>query len=152
MITHSDDGPDFEPDDPLAVILRPSSDYLGPPAGRYETIRRAAARRRLLRTAVGVGLSCAVAALVALPFHLAATSEAPGSPTVPLAPAPASGPSLAPTPSASPEPVSPRPSSSGTQSTPRRPTARTRTDSPGAPTRTTVPTRAPSATPTPAPR
>lgn len=31
MITHSDQGPDFDPDDPLAVILRPASDYLGPP-------------------------------------------------------------------------------------------------------------------------
>ncbi|WP_406173972.1 hypothetical protein [Streptomyces sp. NBC_00996] len=150
MITHSDDGPDFEPDDPLAVILRPSSDYLGPPAGRYEAIRRGAARRRLLRTAVGVGLSCAVAALVALPLRLATTSEAPASPTVPLAPPPASSPSVAPTP-ASPEPVSPRPGS-GTRSTTPRPSATTRTDSPGTPTSTAVPTRAPSATPTPAPK
>ncbi|WP_369249533.1 hypothetical protein [Streptomyces sp. R41] len=149
MITHSDDDPDFEPDDPLAVILRPPSDYLGPPAGRYEAIRRGAARRRLLRSAVGVGLACAVAALVALPFHLTATSEAPTSPTVPLAPPPASSPSVAPTPSASPEPVSPRPTGS-TRSTGPRPTASTRTDSPGTPT-SAVPTRAPSAIPTPGP-
>ncbi|MFD1274321.1 hypothetical protein ACFQ51_29965 [Streptomyces kaempferi] len=53
MITRPDDGPDSEPDDPLAVILRPSSDYLGPPASRYEAIRRGAARRRLLRAAAG---------------------------------------------------------------------------------------------------
>lgn len=160
MITHSDDGPDFEPDDPLAVILRPSSDYLGPPVGRYEAIRRGAARRRLFRAAAGVGLSCAVAALVALPFRLAATSEAPASPTVPLAPPPASSPSVAPTPSASPEPVSPHPSSGARSTTTPRPTARTHTDSPGTPTSTAVPTRAPSAiptrapsvTPTPAPR
>lgn len=133
MITHSDDGPEFEPDDPLAVILRPTSDYLGPPAGRYEAIRRGAARRRLLRTAAGVGLTCAVAALVALPLRLA-TPEAPTSPAVPLAPPPASSPSAPPSPSASASsgPVSPRP----TRATPTRP-----------PTGTTVPTREPSATP-----
>ncbi|MFF4350913.1 hypothetical protein [Streptomyces sp. NPDC001530] len=135
MITHSDEGPEFEPHDPLAVILRPSSDYLGPPPGRYEAIRRGAARRRLLRTAAGVGVSCAVAALVALPFRLA-TSEAPASPTVPLAPPPASSPSAVPTPSASPEPATPRPADT------------TRTDSPGTATPSVVPTRAPSAIPT----
>lgn len=111
MITHSDDGPDFEPDDPLALILRPPSDYLGPPPGRYEAIRRGAARRRLLRTAAGAGLACAVAALIALPLHTA-MPKAPTSPTVPLAPPPASSPSTAPTASASPQPVSPRPSTS----------------------------------------
>ncbi|UXX95632.1 hypothetical protein N7U49_34055 [Streptomyces sp. AD2-2] len=34
MTTHfdeGDEGPDIDPDDPLTVILRPSSDYLGPP-------------------------------------------------------------------------------------------------------------------------
>ncbi|MEU9209770.1 hypothetical protein AB0D27_17915 [Streptomyces sp. NPDC048415] len=116
MITHSDDGPDFEPDDPLALILRPPSDYLGPPPGRYEAIRRGAARRRLLRTAAGAGLACAVAALIALPLHTA-MPKAPTSPTVPLAPPPASSPSTAPTASASSQPVSPRPSTS--PSTPR---------------------------------
>ncbi|MEU9473517.1 hypothetical protein AB0D78_44630 [Streptomyces avermitilis] len=139
MITHSDDGPDFEPDDPLAVILRPPSDYLGPPAGRYEAIRRGAARRRLLRAAVGAGLSCAVAALIALPLRLAAP-DAPPSPTVPLAPPPASSSPTVPAPpapSASPGPVSPSPSPSGGS----------RTHSATAPTRAAVPTRAPSATP-----
>lgn len=105
-----DDGPDFDPDDPLAVILRPSDEYLGPPVGRYEAIRRRASRRRLLRTSagVGVGLACAVGVLVALPFR-ATVSDAPTSPTVPLAPPHASsGPSTtpAPTPSASPVPES----------------------------------------------
>ncbi|MGX5186018.1 hypothetical protein ACWKT5_25250 [Streptomyces avermitilis] len=137
MITHSDDGPDFEPDDPLAVILRPPSDHLGPPAGRYEAIRRGAARRRLLRAAAGAGLSCAVAALIALPLHLA-TPGAPPSPTVPLAPPPASSSPTAPAPPASPEPVSPSPS----------PSAGSRTQSATTtPTRAAVPTRAPSATP-----
>lgn len=137
MITHSDEGPDFEPDDPLAVILRPTSDYLGPPPGRYEAIRRGAARRRLLRAAVGVGSACAVAALVALPLRLS-TSQAPVSPTVPLAP-PTVGPAsiVPPTPSASPVPVS-----SG-------PTQRARTVSPSpSPSRAAVPTSAPSVTPT----
>ncbi|MFE7565979.1 hypothetical protein ACFU76_03270 [Streptomyces sp. NPDC057539] len=90
MTTRFDDGPEFESDDPLAVILRPSSDTLGPPAGRYETIRRAAARRRLLRTASRVGVACVVAALVVVPLRLAASGSptSPASPTVPLAPPP----------------------------------------------------------------
>ncbi|MFF0159607.1 hypothetical protein ACFYRY_19025 [Streptomyces sp. NPDC005263] len=109
MITRPDDGPEFEPDDPLAVILRPASDYLGPPAGRYEAIRRRAGRRRLLRAAaVGVGASCAVAALVTLPLRLTA-HQGPASPTVPMAPPPARSPSTGPSPSETP-PDSPRPS------------------------------------------
>lgn len=57
MTTHFDEG-DGEPgrdlDDPLTVILRPSStEYLGPPTGRYESIRRGANRRRLLRATLG---------------------------------------------------------------------------------------------------
>ncbi|MGW3631759.1 hypothetical protein ACWD7F_16600 [Streptomyces sp. NPDC005122] len=142
MITRPDDGPDSEPDDPLAVILRPSSDYLGPPAGRYEAIRRGAARRRLLRAAAGAGLTCAAAALVALPFRTAAP-DAPVSPTVPLAPPPASGPaprstpSVAPDPSASPSSVQPRPG------------GRTRTHLPSAQTGRATDGRAPSTTPRP---
>ena len=121
MITHSDEGPEFEPDDPLAVILRPTSDYLGPPPGRYEAIRRGATRRRLLRTAAGVGLSCAfVTALVALPLHLT-TPETPPSPTVPLAPPPASSPSSTPTPSSPPEPTGPIPSEQPQTNTPDTP-------------------------------
>ncbi|QUW79269.1 hypothetical protein HEP84_36230 [Streptomyces sp. RLB1-33] len=154
MITHSDEGPDFEPDDPLAVILRPASDYLGPPTGRYEAIRRGAARRRLLRAAVGVGSVCAVAALVALPVRLS-TSQAPASPTVPLAPPPSEGrpSSVPPSPSASPVPVTPsRTPGSRTAS----PTPGSRTAGPTQTARTTgrvttqpaVPTPAPSSTPT----
>ncbi|MFF5606858.1 hypothetical protein ACFY65_10825 [Streptomyces cellulosae] len=89
MITHADEGPEFEPDDPLAELLRPTSDHLGPPPGRFETIRRRAARRRLVRTTVGAGLTCAVALLVALPLQNATTtSDRPVSPTDPLAPPP----------------------------------------------------------------
>ncbi|BBC30285.1 hypothetical protein SGFS_015790 [Streptomyces graminofaciens] len=126
MITYSDEGPEFEPDDPLAVILRPPSDRLGPPPGHFETIRRAAGRRRLLRAAAGVGVTCAVAALVALPLRFA-TDESSTSPSVPLAPPPASGP-------ASPTPV---PSPSASSGTPA-PTASDDADDP-----------APSVTPTP---
>ncbi|MEV5151423.1 hypothetical protein AB0K81_05645 [Streptomyces werraensis] len=108
MITHTDEGPEFEPDDPLAELLRPTSDRLGPPPGRFGTIRRRAARRRLVRTTVGAGLTCAVALLVALPLQNATTSERPVTPTVPLAPPPLTGsPSPSPTtgPTASPEPA-----------------------------------------------
>ncbi|SFG14902.1 hypothetical protein [Streptomyces mirabilis] len=153
MITHSDEGPDFEPDDPLAVILRPASDYLGPPPGHYEAIRRGAARRRLLRTAVGVGSVCAVAALVALPIGLS-TSQAPASPTVPLAPPSEGRPSsVPPSPSASPAPADP---SRTPESRTAGPTPGNRTASPTqaartagrATTRPAVPTPAPSSTPT----
>ncbi|AEM82969.1 hypothetical protein [Streptomyces violaceusniger] len=115
MTPHFDDGPELEPDDPLAVILRPTSDYLGPPPGRYEAIRRAAARRRLLRAAAGVGVSCAVAALIALPLRLTAP-ETPARPTVPLAPPPATGRTTPPLPSAPPG----RPSASPTPSAPSK--------------------------------
>lgn len=91
MITHADEGPEFEPDDPLAELLRPASDHLGPPPGRFETIRRRAARRRVVRTTVGAGLTCAVALLVALPLQNATTSDRPVTPTVPLAPPPLTG-------------------------------------------------------------
>ncbi|MDL5206058.1 hypothetical protein QQS16_39535 [Streptomyces sp. ALI-76-A] len=138
MITHSDDGPDFEPDDPLAVILRPASDYLGPPPGRYEAIRRGAARRRLLRAAAGIGLSCAAAALIVVPLRLSAP-QAPASPTVPLAPPPASSPSAVPTPSASPEQLQPGPGEPSP------------TDSPRIPPSSTAPTPVPSTVPTSAP-
>jgi hypothetical protein len=80
-------------EDPLAVILRPltsHADLLGPPPGRYEEIRRTAARRRLRRTAIGAALTCTAvvaAVLVAAPLRLTG-SERPASPTVPLAPPP----------------------------------------------------------------
>ncbi|MGA5183875.1 hypothetical protein ACPCBF_29480 [Streptomyces pseudogriseolus] len=108
MITHADEGPEFEPDDPLAELLRPTSQHLGPPPGRFETIRRRAARRRLVRTTVGAGLTCAVALLVALPLQSSTTSERPVAPTVPLAPPPLTGsPSPATGPTVSPEATEP---------------------------------------------
>lgn len=109
MITHSDDGPEYDPDDPLTVIMRPPTEYLGAPPGRYEAIRRGASRRRLLRAAAGAAVTCGVAALIVLPLRLTA-SEGHGSPTVPLAPPPASSPSTPPHRSATPEPRSPHPS------------------------------------------
>ncbi|MFD3379120.1 MULTISPECIES: hypothetical protein [unclassified Streptomyces] len=146
MITPSEDGPDLEPDDPLAVILRPASGYLAPPPGGYEAIRRDASRRRVLRAAAGVGLSCVAAALIALPFRLAA-SDAPVSPTVPLAPPPASSPSTPPTPSRSPEPATPSPSPSrpGPSDDPSAPG----TTTPDKPTEATAPSDAPPATQAP---
>ncbi|MFF9489604.1 hypothetical protein [Streptomyces sp. NPDC014676] len=132
MITYSDDGPEFEPDDPLAVILRPASDRLGPPPGRYEEIRRGAARRRLVRAAVwaGTGLTCAVAALVVLLPQSSPPGD-PVSPSVPLAPPPVSSPSVAPTPSVSSEPAEVHPS-------PRAPT-----DGPGTPVTEVAPVPGP---------
>jgi hypothetical protein len=95
LITRPDDEPDFDPDDPLTVILRPPAEHLGAPPGRYEAIRRGATRRKLLRTAAGAAVACGVAAAVLLPLRLSA-SGAPASPTVPLAPPPASSPSTVP--------------------------------------------------------
>ncbi|QQM46804.1 hypothetical protein JEQ17_20280 [Streptomyces liliifuscus] len=166
-MTPSEDGPDLEPDDPLAVILRPATGYLAPPPGGYEAIRRDASRRRVLRAAAGVGLSCVAAALIALPFRLA-SSDAPVTPSVPLAPPPASSPSTPPTPSPTPKPVSPAPSSgpsdpgpsvgssvpgdSGTPAKPTAPSEATPTQAPPTPESTTEPSQAPdAAASTPAP-
>ncbi|GAA0925074.1 MULTISPECIES: hypothetical protein [Streptomyces violaceusniger group] len=139
-------GPEREPDDPLAVILRPPSDYLGPPPGRYEAIRRAATRRKLLRTAAGVGASCAVAALLALPLR-AAAPEPPARPTVPLAPPPATGRTTPPLPSASggpsDSPIPSAPSESAGQRPGRGPGSETSSPRDGA----KVPTRGRSAAP-----
>jgi hypothetical protein len=156
LTTRFDDDPEFAPDDPLAVILRPPAEHLGPPSGRYEAIRRAASRRRLLRTAAGVGVTCAVAALIALPLHLTA-STTPTSPAPPLAPPPASSPtppaapSAVPTPSASPTPTAPggstRSPSTRSPSTGSPSTATPRTDASGDTTRRPVPTAAPSTAP-----
>ncbi|MEW2464246.1 hypothetical protein AB0919_04395 [Streptomyces sp. NPDC046994] len=140
MTTRFDDGPEFGSDDPLTVILRPPAEHLGVPPGRYEAIRRTAARRRLLRAAAGIGASCAVAVLVALPLHLASPG-APASPAVPLAPPPASGhvgsptPSVVPTPSASPVPSAP-PERVG-----RRPTVRSSAVGSDVPGGSVAPTR-----------
>ncbi|MER6424290.1 hypothetical protein [Streptomyces sp. NPDC001137] len=139
MITHSDEGPDFDPDDPLTVLLRPPAEYLGTPPGRYEEIRRGASRRRLLRAAAGAALTCGVAALVVLPLHLTG-SEGPASPVVPLAPPPASSPSTLPPSKAAPAPVTPTPSA-GPSTFPSRPSA-PRTAEPSA---SSVPTVAQSA-------
>ncbi|GED89072.1 hypothetical protein [Streptomyces sp. 6-11-2] len=97
MTTRFDNDPEFAPDDPLTVLLRPPAGRLGPPPGRYEAIRRAAARRKLLRATAGAALTCAVAAIVVLPLHPSAPS-APVTPTVPLAPPPPPPASTAPAP------------------------------------------------------
>ncbi|MFJ4787109.1 hypothetical protein [Streptomyces sp. NPDC088794] len=125
MITHSDDGPDFDPEDELTVLLRPSTEYLGPPTGRYEAIRRGAARRKLYKAAVGAALTCGVAALVVLPLRLTAT-DSPSAPVLPQAPPPASSPSHGP-------PADPT-------------TGPDRTQAPTSATPTPVPSRMPSST------
>ena len=133
MTTHSDDGPDLEHDDDLlSVLLRPAPEHLGPPSGRYEAIRRTAARRRVLRTAAGVGASCAVAALIALPVHLLTAPTAIPSPAIPLAPPSVSTAPATPAPSASPsgtavgspEPSTPRSTDARTQQPPSAGTTR----------------------------
>lgn len=138
MITRPDDGHDFDPDDPLTILLRPDPDYLALPPGRYEQLRRGAARRRMLRVAVGVGLSGVVAALVALPLYLAEPGS-PATPVPPLAPPPAGPNSSPPTPA----PATTRP----TQRATTRPTA-----TPAVPTATAPPRTAPTPTTTTPPR
>ncbi|MGQ4429517.1 hypothetical protein [Streptomyces sp. SAS_260] len=143
MTTHfdeGDEGPDIDPDDPLTVILRPSSDYLGPPPGRYETIRRGAHRRRLLRATIGAGATCAVIVLAALPFRLA-HHDTPTTPTVPLAPLPASS-SPIPTPTPTPTPAQSAAKSPSPTAVPRSPV------DPRVPSRTPIPTTEPSRVPT----
>ncbi|MFJ8634860.1 hypothetical protein [Streptomyces sp. NPDC093568] len=151
------DGPELAPDDPLAVILRPPADHLAPPPGHYDTLRRRASRRRLVRTAAGAGVTCAVALLAVLQFNLG-PSDTPTRPTPPLAPPPATDRTPAPV---SPSPV---PSEAPTRTTSQTPTP-TPTDRPGAatseptrnprpeasrtPTATAVPTVPPAATTAP---
>lgn len=158
MITHPDEGPDHNPDDPLTVILRPPGQYLGAPPGRYEAIRRGASRRRLLRAAAGAAVTCGVAALVILPLRLTG-SDGAGSPAVPLAPPPASSPSAPPHRSASPAPERPHPTQDARTTAPTavptmrssaartaRPSANARMSTSAATARTG--TRAPSGEPT----
>ncbi|MFE4670354.1 hypothetical protein ACFRI7_03470 [Streptomyces sp. NPDC056716] len=122
------DGP--SDDDPLAVILRPAAgDRLAPPPGRYETIRRSAARRRMLRVTAGAGLTCAVAVLIALPVYQRAVPDTPRQPTVPLAPP-------RPTPSAS----APMPSPSASAPPSPSDTPPSDTVTPGPSTSTPTPT------------
>ncbi|MGC3002009.1 hypothetical protein ACPF8X_27450, partial [Streptomyces sp. G35A] len=61
MTTRLENDPEFgrEDDDPLLIVLRPDAGHLGPPPGRYEAIRRAASRRRLLRAATGAAATAA---------------------------------------------------------------------------------------------
>ncbi|MFF9018542.1 hypothetical protein ACF09C_36975 [Streptomyces sp. NPDC014870] len=126
MITRSDDSPGLDPDDPVAVLLRPTSDHLLPPPGRFEEIRRGAARRRRLRAAAtGLGVSFA-AALIVLPLHLTTSPETTTPPTIPLAPPPTSGPVVTPAPEKTPGPVNPRPSEPATPAPGR--TAEAKTD------------------------
>ncbi|WP_330288897.1 hypothetical protein [Streptomyces sp. NBC_00576] len=102
-------GPDHDPDDPLLILLAPTPTYLGAAPGRYEEIRRTATRRRRVRTAAGVGMVCAVAALIALPLNLMTSSETPRSPTVPMAPPVPTSPATPPA-DRSPSPATPQPS------------------------------------------
>ncbi|MEU6354276.1 hypothetical protein ABZ896_33945 [Streptomyces sp. NPDC047072] len=123
MITHSDEGPD--PDDELAVLLRPPAEFLGAPPGHYEAIRRGASRRKALRAAVGAAATCAVAALVVLPLRLT-SSDGPTTPTIPMAPPSATTPapdrSATPVPSAVPS-KAPGPDDSTPTSRPLLPSA-----------------------------
>lgn len=152
MTTRFDGDPGDErsgSDDPLAVLLRPSSpDYLDTPAGRFTAVRRRAARRRLLRTAAGAGVCCAVAALVALPLRLAAPDAPAGPATIPVAPPdPGTAP---PGPSASPTPAPSRyPRTSDAPAESRSPAASRVPSHPGVRDRGEPPTPThPSATPT----
>jgi hypothetical protein len=124
-----------DPDDPLAVLLRPPGDRLAAPPGRFEAVRRSAARRRTLRAVAGAGLACGALLAVLLPLGLA-HHTAPGPRLAPVAPATTprhtrpSTPSTA-TPSQGPSP-SARPSPSGAR---RSADARVATHSPDAATR-----------------
>ncbi|MFG2311088.1 hypothetical protein ACGFS9_20825 [Streptomyces sp. NPDC048566] len=150
MITPADEGPDVEPDDPLALVLRPPSELLGPPAGRYRAVRRGAARRRLLRAAGGVGLVCAVAALVALPLR-AAQQHDPAPPAVPLAPPPASSPSTVPDPSAGQRGGAPRPGAGDRSARPSETSVPSTAPTRGGTDRPSTRGRTPTPTPTPTP-
>ncbi|MBQ0827538.1 hypothetical protein [Streptomyces tagetis] len=129
MTTRCDDDPEFGPDDPLLVVLRPGGDRLSPSPGRYEAVRRAAARRRLFRTAAGAAVACAAAVLVALPLHRSVESPAT-RPVVPLAPPPATGPA---DPSPSPSDLIVAPSEADPRPTPSLSASQAPTPFPGLP-------------------
>ncbi|WP_308314641.1 hypothetical protein [Streptomyces gilvus] len=140
---------DLESDDELAVLLRPPAEYLGPPPGRYEAIRRGASRRRLLRAAAGAALTVGVAALVILPLRLTA-SHTPSSPAVPMAPPPVSSPSAPPSSrTPPPEPSASAPGRDRRTLAPSEPPADRASPSiaPSAATRTQLPSARPSKTP-----
>ncbi|WP_351235800.1 hypothetical protein [Streptomyces sp. NPDC002133] len=103
------EGPDEDRDATLDALLQPGAVLLGPPPGRFREIRRAAARRRLLRAAAGAGVSLAVAALVAVPLHLL---PAPGAQPAGRPPAPPA--SVPPAATDRPAPSSPTPTPSAT--------------------------------------
>ncbi|MFF7446877.1 MULTISPECIES: hypothetical protein [unclassified Streptomyces] len=147
MITRPDDDPDLDPDDPLTILLRPPADHLGPPAGRYEAIRRGATRRKLLRAAAGTAVVCGLAAAVLLPLRLS-TSEAPASPAVPLAPPPASSSPTVPPPPSGDRPSDDPPTADQPSAVPSAP-ATSVPVSPGVPSAS--PSTAPTATAAPTP-
>ncbi|WP_206319758.1 hypothetical protein [Streptomyces zingiberis] len=132
MTTRFDDEREFGADDPLAVLLRPPADPLTPPPGHFETVRRSASRRRLLRTAAVTAVTCAVGLLAVVPVRLM-TPEAPTVPAPPMAPPPASSRPAPPSPEESgperPEPERPEPEKSGSPDTqPSAPRSGDRTD------------------------
>ncbi|MFF7212495.1 hypothetical protein ACFZAU_18450 [Streptomyces sp. NPDC008238] len=101
------EGPGEERDAELDALLGPGTVLLGPPPGRFREVRRAAVRRKLLRTAAGAGVSLAVAAVVAVPLHLmSAPAQGPAvGPTVPaVSVPPAADPPPSPRPSTAPAP------------------------------------------------
>lgn len=63
-----DGGPDGEDPDPLERLLRPPGEYLSPPPGSFERIRRKAARRRRNRVVAG---GVVVAAMITGSVYLA---------------------------------------------------------------------------------
>lgn len=100
------EGPDEERDPALDALLHPAPILLGPPPGRFREVRRAAARRKLLRTAAGAGVSLAVAAIVAVPLQLLSTPGQPPAvgPAVPAISVPPAAHPTSPAPAESPTP------------------------------------------------
>ncbi|WP_263983719.1 DUF4232 domain-containing protein [Streptomyces sp. HPF1205] len=127
-------GPDGDEPDPLEWLLRPPGDYLSPPPGSFERIRRKAARRRRNRAAAG---GVVVAAMITGSVYLAGALSPHDSGDVVGPPATSSQVTHVPTP---PEPTgrAPRPSTS--------PPPTTRDGRPRPVTSATTPTALPSGT------